>query len=85
MKRQYGQADIYSDLLLSGSRLLRPNGRIVFLYHTDDQKTEEENRFPEHPDFEFVCSSKDTLTHSRARHLITMKRKVPGGEGDYQL
>ena len=54
---------------------LRPGGLLVFLFHTDEEYTEEQNKFPEHPDFEFIRSSKDRLTKARARHLITMKRK----------
>lgn len=57
------------------SRQLRPGGLLVFLFHTDDEHTEEENRFPEHAEFIFLRSSKDGLTKTRARHLITMKRK----------
>ena len=58
---------------------MRPNGRIVFLYHTDEEHTEEENKFPSHPQFEFISSSKDILTHTRARHLITMKKRMVWG------
>jgi len=47
----------------------------VFLFHTDDEKPAEENKFPEHPKLEFVRSSRDGLTRHRARHLITMKKK----------
>jgi len=56
--------------------MLKPGGRVVFLWHTDDEKSEEENRFPEHTGLEFVSSSKDVLTKFRARHLITMKKKI---------
>ena len=74
MKEQYAQKDIYADTLDLGSKLLRIGGRIVFLWHTDDEKSDEENKFPEHPSFEFVCSSKDVLTKHRARWLITMTK-----------
>jgi hypothetical protein len=70
--------DIYQELLNVGSKILRPNGRMVYLYHNDDRKSDEENAFPKHPDFEFVCCSKDVLTKNRCRFLITMVRKVPG-------
>ena len=50
----------------------------MFLYHNDDRKSDEENAFPKHPDFEFVASSKDVLTKDRSRHLITMTKKLPG-------
>lgn len=56
--------------------MLKPGGRLVFLWHTDDEKSEEENRFPDHPLLEFVSSSKDVLTKFRARVLITMKKRV---------
>ena len=59
MKQQYEQADIYGDLLKHGSQLLKKGGRIVFLWHTDDEQPAEKNKFPEHPDFEFVRSSRD--------------------------
>jgi len=74
MKEQYAQKDIYADLLDHASKMLKPGGRVVFLWHTDDEKSEEENRFPAHTGLEFVCSSKDVLTKFRARHLITMKK-----------
>lgn len=54
--------------------MLKVGGRIVFLWHTDDQNSPEENKFPEHPNFQFVSSSKDTLTKFRARHLITLRK-----------
>ena len=56
--------------------MLKPGGRVVFLWHTDDEKSEEENRFPDHPLLEFVSSSKDVLTKFRARVLITMRKRV---------
>lgn len=71
MCKQYAQHDIYYDILDNASKMLRVGGRIVFLYHTDDTHTEEENAFPSHKAFEIVCSSKDILTKHRARHLIT--------------
>ena len=76
MKEQYAQKDIYSDLLDHAGKMLRPGGRVVFLWHTDDEKSEEENRFPANPLLDFVSSSKDVLTKFRARHLITMKKKA---------
>jgi hypothetical protein len=45
------------------------------LFHNDEDKSEEENRFPEHPDFELVSASKDILTKKRCRYLITMRKK----------
>jgi tRNA (guanine10-N2)-methyltransferase len=74
-KKHYGVDSIYTDLLENAARILRPGGRLVFLYHTDTSLPEEENRFPEHPMFEFVCSSENDLTKCRSRHLITMVKK----------
>lgn len=74
IKEQYSQKDIYGDLLENASKLLRPRGRIVFLFHNDEEKSEEENRFPEHPSFELVSASKDILTKKRCRFLITMRK-----------
>ena len=74
MKKQYSQKDIYFDLMDHASKLLRPGGILVFLFHTDDEYTAEENKFPEHEAFTFQRSSKDRLTKSRARHLITLKK-----------
>ena len=76
MKEQYSQKDIYGDLLENASKMLRPGGRIVFLFHNDDEKSEEENRFPSHPEFEYVCASKDQLTKHRSRFLITMQKRA---------
>jgi hypothetical protein len=66
---------VYADLLANAAKLLRPGGRLVFLFHTDTSLPPEKNKFPEHPEFEFICSSEDNLTKCRARHLITMVRK----------
>ena len=76
MTEKYEQKDIYTDLLINASKMLKPGGRITFLWHIDDQHSEEENRFPSHPSFDFVCSSKDALTKHRARVLITLKKKM---------
>jgi len=75
IKMQYKPKDIYNDLLVNASKMLKSEGRVVFLWHTDDRNTEEENAFPSHPDFDLVCSSRDGLTKNRARHLITLQRK----------
>jgi hypothetical protein len=75
MKEHYDVLKVYSDLLENASKIIRKGGRIVFLYHTDMSLPAERNKFPEHPDFEFVCSSENNLTKYRARHLITMIRK----------
>ena len=75
MKEHYDVLKVYSDLLENASKILRKGGRIVFLYHTDLSLPAERNKFPDHPDFEFVCSSENNLTKYRARHLITMIRK----------
>lgn len=75
MKEHYEFTNVYSDLLENASRLLRSGGRLVFLFHTDTSLPAERNKFPEHPAFEFVCSSENNLTKCRARHLITMIKK----------
>ncbi len=75
MKEHYDVNKVYSDLLDNASRLLKKGGRIVFLYHTDLSLPAERNKFPDHPAFEFVCSSENNLTKYRARHLITMIKK----------
>ena len=75
MKEHYDVNKVYSDLLLNASKLLKTGGRLVFLYHTDLSLPAERNKFPENPDFEFVCSSENNLTKCRARHLITLIKK----------
>ena len=75
MKEHYDVNKVYSDLLQNATKLLRKGGRLVFLYHTDTSLPAERNKFPEHPDFEFVCSSENNLTKCRARHLITLIKK----------
>ena len=75
MKEQYSQKDIYSDLLDHSAKMLKPGGRVVFLWHIDDERTPEENKIPENDFLEFVNSSKDSLTKTRARLLITLKKK----------
>lgn len=69
--------ELHEHLLHVSALLLRPGGHLVFLFHTDEEHSAEKNRFPEHPQMEFVRSSKDVLTRLRARHLITMRRKHP--------
>ena len=54
--------------------MLKPKGKITFLFHNDDEKSDEENKFPEHPMFEFVAASKDKLTKLRSRYLITLRK-----------
>ena len=75
MKEQYDVNEIYDDLLDHASKLLRKGGRLVFLFHTDAENPPEKNKFPEHPAFEFICSSENGLTKHRSRHLITMVKK----------
>ncbi len=75
MKEHYEVTSVYGDLLENASKILRPGGRLVFLFHTDQSLPAEKNKFPEHPEFEFVSSSENNLTKYRARHLITMLRK----------
>lgn len=48
-KAQYDFCELHDHLLHVAALLLRPNGLLVFLFHTDEEKPEEENRFPEHP------------------------------------
>lgn len=75
MKEHYEFTMVYSDLLENAAKLLKPKGRLVFLFHTDDSLSEEKNAFPSHPAFEFIRSSVNNLTRHRARHLITMVKK----------
>jgi hypothetical protein len=75
MKEHYDFHQVYNDLLANAAKLLKSGGRLVFLFHTDQSLPPEKNKFPEHPDFEFVSSSENNLTKYRARHLITMLRK----------
>lgn len=49
VKHQVSAPDIYQDLLNVAAKVLRPNGRIVYLYHNDDRKSDDENAFPTHP------------------------------------
>ena len=74
MKEHYEFTKVYSDLLKNAAGLLRKGGRLVFLFHTDQSLPAERNKFPEHPDLKFICSSEDNLTKARARHLITMEK-----------
>ena len=74
-KEHFDFIELHEHLLHIASLLLRPGGKLVFLFFTDDEKSEEENKFPEHPAFDFIRSSKDQLTKKSARHLITMQRK----------
>ena len=67
--------ELHDHLLHVAALLLRSGGHLVFLFHTDDENPPEKNKFPEHPQLEFLRSSKDNLTRHRARHLITMRRK----------
>ena len=52
MCKQYAVQQIYYDILDNASKMLRSGGRIVFLYHTDDTLSDEENKFPEHDAFQ---------------------------------
>ena len=76
MKEHYDFVELHLHLIDVASKLLKPGGRLVYLFHTDDRETDEKNKFPEHPSFIFVRSSRDILTKNRARHLITMQKKI---------
>ncbi len=75
MKEHYDVLKVYTDLMENASKILRPGGKLVYLFHTDQSLPEEKNKFPSHPEFEMVCSSENNLTKYRARHLITFIRK----------
>jgi hypothetical protein len=75
MKEHFDFVELHDLLLEVASHLLRPGGRLVYLFHTDDEKPAAENKFPEHPELTFLRSSRDVLTKHRARHLITMLKK----------
>jgi tRNA (guanine10-N2)-methyltransferase len=76
MKEHYDFVELHLHLIDVASQLLKPGGRLVYLFHTDDREPDEKNTFPEHPSFIFVRSSRDILTKNRARHLITMEKKM---------
>jgi tRNA (guanine10-N2)-methyltransferase len=46
MKEHYEFTHVYSDLLENASKLLKPKGRLVFLFHTDQSLPAERNKFP---------------------------------------
>lgn len=48
MTEQYDVQKLYYDLLENASKLLKPEGRIVYLFHTDASLPPEKNKFPEH-------------------------------------
>ena len=74
-KEHFDFVELHDHLVHIASILLRKGGHLVFLFHTDDDEPAEKNKFPEHPDMEFLRSSRDWLTKKRAGHLITMRRK----------
>ena len=75
-KEHFDFVELHEHLLDVAAALLKPGGKLVFLFHTDDENPPEKNKFPEHPALQFVRSSKDKLTKVRARHLITMVKKL---------
>ena len=75
-KEHYDFMELHEHLIEISSNLLVEGGRLVYLFHTDDRESEEKNKFPEHPSFQFIRSSKDILTKNRARHLITMIKRT---------
>ena len=46
MKEHYEVFSVYGDLLENASKILRPGGRLVFLFHTDQSLPAEKNKFP---------------------------------------
>ena len=74
-KDHFDFVELHDHLVEIASKLLVPGGRLVFLFHTDEEQAAEKNKFPEHPDFDLIRSSKDILTKFRARHLLTMVKK----------
>jgi tRNA (guanine10-N2)-methyltransferase len=75
-KEQFDFIELHDHLLNVAAKLLKPGGRLVFLFHTDEEQPPEKNKFPEHPSLQFIRSSRDKLTKVRARHLITMVKKL---------
>jgi hypothetical protein len=67
--------EIYQSLLRLGENYLRVGGRLVFLFHTDDEKPAEENIIPSSEAFNLISDSCEGLTKHRARHLITLEKK----------
>ena len=74
-KEHFDFVELHEHLLHVASILLRPGGRLVFLFFTDEEASPEKNKFPEHPAFDFERSSKDQLTKFKARHLLTLRKK----------
>jgi tRNA (guanine10-N2)-methyltransferase len=68
--------ELHIHLIEIAAKLLVKGGKLVFLFHTDDRESAEKNKFPEHPAFQFVRSSRNGLTKDRARHLITMVKII---------
>lgn len=72
-KEHFDFVELHDHLLDVAATLLVQGGRLVFLFHTDESTLENEKaRFPKHPLLRLVRSSRDKLTKSRARHLLTM-------------
>ena len=49
MKEHFDFVELHEHLLSVAASLLKPGGRLVFLFHTDDEQPPEKNKFPEHP------------------------------------
>ena len=73
---KFDVSTIYSALLSLGAEHLKPGGRLVFLFHTDESVEAGRNVFPEHPAFTFIDSSQNEITKHRVRHLITLEKKT---------
>ena len=65
---------LYDKLLTFAAKMLKIGGVIVYLWHTDEELSDEENAFPEHPCFRLEHSCENPLTKKRARHSIKMRK-----------
>lgn len=64
--------ELHEVLIKISVTLLKPNGKLVFLFYTDEQTRDaERSKFPANPRLKMVSWSRDKLTRNKARHLLT--------------
>ena len=67
---------VYNSLIDLAKGLLRPGGRLVFFFHTNEKNKESDGKFLEslhqRASFELIDMSASEIFNKRKRHMITL-------------
>ena len=66
--------EIYQALLDLGQDHLKQGGRLVYLFHSENDSQQVETQFVECDGYRFVDSSENEIAKNRVRHCVTLER-----------